>query len=67
MTYPKKRKTSSKPVKITKGLDEAIAQFLSTDRARLLGFRFKSDVVNTAVRDLLVKYGFPETPEEAPN
>ena len=63
MKYPKGGQRST-PIRITKGLDEAIDQFLNTEKARLLGFRFKSDVVNAAVRELLIKYGFPEILEE---
>lgn len=55
--YPSRRE-KSKTIRISEGLYESIELFLSTDRARLLGFRFLSDVVNAAVRDLLIKYGF---------
>ena len=64
MAYPE-GESKSTPVKITKGLDEAINMFLETERAHLLGFRYKIDVVNAAVRDLLIKYGFPEVLETA--
>jgi len=57
MTYPDKNKRST-TVRIPSGLDEAIIKFLKTDKARLLGFRYKSDVIETAVRDFLIKYGF---------
>ena len=50
----------SKPVKITKGLDKALEEFLQTDIAQAHGFRYKSDVVNAAVRELLIRYDFPK-------
>jgi len=63
MDYPK-GESSSIPIKIRKGLDKAISQFLKTEEAELLGFRFKSDVANAAIRELLFKYGFLETLKE---
>ena len=58
------KKSRTTPVKITRGLDEAVEMFLSSDIARLHGFRYKSDVVNAAVRELLQKYGFPRQLQE---
>jgi len=53
---------TSQPIRISKGLDEAIEEFLLTEKARKLGFRYKSDIINAAVRDLLTKYGFSTEP-----
>lgn len=52
---PKKR--SSNTVRIPVEMLRAIEEFLKTDVAKSRGFRFKSDVVTAAVRDLLDKYG----------
>jgi len=57
MDYPKGEQTSTS-IRISSGLADAIDRFLKTDKAKLLGFRFKSDVINAAVRDFLIKYGF---------
>jgi hypothetical protein len=57
-------KDKTKPIRISEGLHEAIELFLGTDQARLLGFRYLSDVVNNAVRDLLLKYGILDVLEE---
>jgi len=63
MSYPKTKKRTT-VVRIPEGLDEAITEFLKTDKARLSGYRYKGDVIQAAVRDLLIKYGFIETIEE---
>jgi len=60
--FPNNERRST-PIKIAKGLDEAIERFLKTEKARLLGFRYKSDVANAAVRALLMEYGFLESLE----
>jgi len=54
-SLPKKR--SSNTVRIPAEMLRAIEEFLKTDIAKSRGFRFKSDVVTAAVRDLLDKYG----------
>lgn len=59
------KKSRSTTVKITKGQDEALDQFLKTDRARLMGFRYKSDIVNQAIRDFLLKIGHFRESEES--
>ena len=61
--YPNTERTST-PIKIAKGLDEAIVRFLKTEKARLLGYRYKSDVANAAVRALLIEYDFLESLED---
>jgi hypothetical protein len=61
--YPE-TKSKSTPIKIAKGLDRAIELFLKTEKAKLLGYRYKSDVVNDAVRQLLISFGFLESVEE---
>ncbi len=61
--YDKKQKTSQ-PVRIAKGLKESINEFLQTEKAKKLGYRFESDVVNAAVRGFLVTSGFPEYLED---
>jgi len=63
MEAPKGEATST-PIKIAKGLDEGIERFLETEDAKLLGFRYKSDIVNTAVREFLVKHGLEELLEK---
>ena len=50
----------TKTIRISGGLYEAMEQALNTERARLLGFRFLSDIINSAVRELLMKYEFLE-------
>jgi len=37
---------------------------LTTEAAQLLGFRFKQDVANAAIRQMLEKYGFLELLED---
>ncbi|MEM2127800.1 MAG: hypothetical protein QXH67_06230 [Candidatus Bathyarchaeia archaeon] len=54
--YPEGERTAT-TVKIAKGLAEAINLFLETDKAKRLGYRYKGDVVNDAVRDFLLKHG----------
>jgi hypothetical protein len=54
--YPEGKK-SSQPIRIAKGLDKAISDFLESDKAQSLGFRFKSDIINAALRDFLIRYG----------
>jgi hypothetical protein len=60
--YPDKERTSI-PIKIAKGLDRAIEMFLKTEKAELMGYRYKSDVANDAIRRLLVDLGFLESLE----
>jgi len=55
--FPEGRPKSSDTVRIPSEMLKAIEEFLKTDIARSRGFRFKSDVVTAAVRDLLDKYG----------
>ena len=57
-------KANTTVIKITRGLDKAIEKFLTTEAAQLLGFRFKQDVANAAIRQLLEKYGFLELLED---
>jgi len=51
-------KNRPRPVKMTHGLHEAINQYLNTEKAELMGFKFTSEVVNHAVRAYLEKQGF---------
>lgn len=57
MTFPDKEGTS-KPIRVKKGLNDAIEAFLKTDKAADFGFETKADVANAAVRDLLLKVGY---------
>jgi len=57
MDYPGSDRKST-VVRIKKGLLEAIELFLKTEKARLGGFEYKSDVANAAIRQLLERYGF---------
>jgi len=61
--YPSGRE-NTRPVRISSGLYELIELILKTEKARLLGFRFMSDVINTAVRDFMTTYGFQEDVEK---
>ena len=45
-------------VKISKGLVEALDKFLKTNLAREMGFRSRAEVVATAVREFLIRYGY---------
>ena len=47
-------KKSSSVVRVPTGLKESIEDFLKTESANKLGFRFVSDVVTVAVRDYLI-------------
>jgi len=58
-------KDKTKPVRLSEGLYDAVERSLRTEQARLLGFRFMSDVINAAVRDLLTKYKFLESLKES--
>ena len=71
MAYPEKDKKSTS-IRIKKGLNEAIEEFIKTDVAKSYGFEYKTDVVNAALRQLLQSFGFlldqhdydePEKPE----
>ena len=55
-TKLKERRTVSG--RVPRGLDEAVREFLETDRARALGFDYLIHFYTTAVRELLWKYGF---------
>ena len=65
MDYPSSKERST-VVRIPEGLDEAMEEFLKTTKAKRLGFRYKSDLVNVGVRDLLMKHGFFAEPVEEP-
>ena len=47
-------KKSSSVVRVPTGLKESIEDFLKTESANKLGFRFVSDVVTVAVREYLI-------------
>jgi len=53
----KRNSGNSGTVRIPAEMLRAIEDFLKTDFAKSRGFRFKSDVVTQAVRNLLDKYG----------
>jgi len=59
-------KSKPRAVKMTLGLHEAINQYLNTEKAELMGFKFTSDVVNHAVRDYLEKQGFYDELDSSP-
>jgi len=59
-------KKGSKAVKITAGLLDAIEEYLKTEKAELMGFRFSSDVVSYAVREMLIQQGFYDDLEAQP-
>ena len=58
--YPRDRKPKSDTVRIPAAMADAVKNFLDTDRAKSMGFRYKIDVITAAVRDLLIKYGYYE-------
>lgn len=62
--YPSGKETT-KTIRISAGLYEAIEHIIKTEQARLLGFRFMSDVINAAVRELLMKYHFVDILQES--
>lgn len=45
-------------VRIPRGIAKAIEEFLKTEQAAKMGFDSKADVVTTAVRRLLMEYGY---------
>jgi len=53
-------------VRISRGLTEAIEEFLKTEQASKMGYHSKADVVTVAVRNLLTEYGVYEIPKKAP-
>jgi len=55
--FPEGKPKRSDTVRIPAEMLRAIEEFLKTDMAKSRGFRYKSDVVTAAVRDLLDKYG----------
>jgi len=62
--FPKRKKRSN-TVRLPSEMLEAIEEFLKTDIAKSRGFRYKSDVVTAAVRDLFDKYGFKMRVQDA--
>ena len=58
--YPRDKKPKSDTVRIPAAMADAVENFLDTDRAKGMGFRYKIDVITAAVRDLLIKYGYYE-------
>jgi Arc/MetJ-type ribon-helix-helix transcriptional regulator len=56
MDYPDNQANST-TIRIKKGQKKAIDEFLLTKEAEAAGFNSASDVVNAAVRDLLIRYG----------
>jgi hypothetical protein len=64
MGYPNAEKRS-KVIRIPEGMNDAIEEFLKTKKAHVLGFRYKSDILEAAVRDLLMKYGVPDLLEKS--
>jgi hypothetical protein len=58
MDLPQDRPGRSKAVKLDTGLKQALKEFLDTERARKLGYKRETDVVNAAVRALLERYHF---------
>ena len=51
-------------VRIPRGITEAIEDFLNSDQASKMGFDSKADVVTTAVRRLLMEYGYYTTTKD---
>jgi hypothetical protein len=54
--YPEDQPRSSETVRIPQSMLSAVEEFLGTEIAKSRGFRFKSDVVTAAVRELLDRY-----------
>ena len=64
MPHQKGKKNNIKKhmtVRIPRGITEAIEDFLKTEQAERMGFDSKADVVTTAVRKLLMDYGYYDT------
>ena len=53
-------------VRIPRGITEAIEDFLTTEQAAKMGFDSKADVVTTAVRRLLMEYGYYNAIKDEP-
>lgn len=62
--YPKNKPSKHATIRIPKPMAEAVEDFLKTDYAKRMGFLYKVDVITAATRELLLKYGFYELPEE---
>ena len=54
-------------VRIPRGMAEALEEFLQNPEAKRMGFDSKVDVITTAVRELLTRYGFYKLPAEQPS
>jgi hypothetical protein len=67
MDFTKNKTGRSKPVRLDKRLKEALKEFLDTDRARKLGYKQETDVVNAAVRALLERYHFDIDDDQGSN
>ncbi len=53
----KKNKKNHMTVSIPKSVDAEVERFLKTEIAFSMGFDSKADIVTTAIRNLLLKYG----------
>jgi len=58
MDYPEEKKETSAVVRIPSGLKTSIEEYLNSESAKKLGFRYISDVVNVAVRKYLLDIGY---------
>lgn len=52
---PKKQRGEESVVRVSKGIDESIEEFLKTPQSRRLGLDSKKEVVNMAVLEFLAK------------
>ena len=59
-----KQEPTSTTVKIAKTMIEAIDQFLESEEAKRLGYRFKSDIVNEAIREFFKTHNLEEYLDE---
>lgn len=62
--YPKNKPPKHATVRIPIAMSKAIEQFLKTEKAKQMGYIYKTDVVTAAVRDLLKEHGYYEEVEE---
>ena len=62
--YPKDRPSKHATIRVPKAMAESMNEFLKTDLAKKMGYLYKVDLATAAIRELLLKYGFYNLPEE---
>lgn len=61
--FPEGRPKTTDTVRIPSGILRAVEEFLETETAKKMGYRFKTDIITAAVRDFLKEHEYYlETP-----